>query len=611
MTSVIPVIPVIPDFLSSGDVNESNKFYLEVLKDGKIIDTIQLDRNVTTFGRQPDAVDVILDHQSVSRKHATLVYKNDSSLMIIDCNSSQGTHVNKKKIIPNEYQRIYVGDIITFAESTRKYIVNGPSSQMRDEYDSLNLQLYRKKVTEESIKIKSDSTSISWGIHDDDSTVADSNDDNDSNSRSHISRRDDESLPDYIRNDDNYDRKYGDKFEVNLSVIETSGTAGKNTNKLIDRLKTKERKVQNLQEEIKRIYLKEGSQDNGLTEGQLAVVTRNDSYILQLKSEIDQILGQINSSMGNGHTATSSVKRGTDDGNDIGGDDVIDTTRETANATVNWRMRLKQKDTHAPLSTATSSGSSRDNSDGYTYDDLMKSKNEYINQVNNVIARKDALTLSIADVKRRIDTNSADVDTILGHTEVAEMSVELQQVQKEETEVRGKIAYVERLLKVALPALPSLVSAENYSNTNTCIRPSTTATLSQGDALILADAIGSAQANCIEADQIPSKKRSIDDISDINSQTITATASANTTTSASASIDTNEVKAAHKRPNLPDSNVNASAKLSATFPARAIPAAAAVAPARKGVAEDEVCTWMPPPNQAGDGKTSLNDKYGY
>lgn len=52
-------------------------FYLEVIKDGEVLDRISLDKRRQIFGRQFQACDFVLDHQSVSRQHAAVVpHKN-------------------------------------------------------------------------------------------------------------------------------------------------------------------------------------------------------------------------------------------------------------------------------------------------------------------------------------------------------------------------------------------------------------------------------------------------------------------------------------------------------------------------------------------------------
>ena len=43
---------------------------------------------------------------------------------------------------------------------------------------------------------------------------------------------------------------------------------------IYEKIRVKERKIQNMQEENKRIYMKESNQESGLTAGQLACVSR-------------------------------------------------------------------------------------------------------------------------------------------------------------------------------------------------------------------------------------------------------------------------------------------------------------------------------------------------
>ena len=52
-------------------------YYLEVVKDGEVLDRIDLDRRRHIFGRQSHTCDFVLDHQSVSRQHAAVIpHKN-------------------------------------------------------------------------------------------------------------------------------------------------------------------------------------------------------------------------------------------------------------------------------------------------------------------------------------------------------------------------------------------------------------------------------------------------------------------------------------------------------------------------------------------------------
>ncbi|KAL6593285.1 hypothetical protein ACP70R_049038 [Stipagrostis hirtigluma subsp. patula] len=54
-------------------------YYLDVLKDGEVIDRINLDKRRHIFGRQVPACDFVLDHQSVSRQHAAVIPHRNGS----------------------------------------------------------------------------------------------------------------------------------------------------------------------------------------------------------------------------------------------------------------------------------------------------------------------------------------------------------------------------------------------------------------------------------------------------------------------------------------------------------------------------------------------------
>ena len=95
----------------------------------------------------PDFTDYLLEHPSISRLHAAIQLRpEDQAIMLVDLGSAQGTFINKKKCDPKTYYRVLVGDIVTFGASTRKYIMNGPSEQQPEEYNSAGMVEYRAKL---------------------------------------------------------------------------------------------------------------------------------------------------------------------------------------------------------------------------------------------------------------------------------------------------------------------------------------------------------------------------------------------------------------------------------------------------------------------------------
>ncbi|KAK4798560.1 hypothetical protein SAY86_030886 [Trapa natans] len=98
-------------------------YYLEVLKDGEVLDRIYLDKRRHIFGRQIHTCDFVLDHQSVSRQHAAIVPHKNGSIYVIDLGSAHGTFVANERLTKDTPVEIEVGQSLRFAASTRSYIL--------------------------------------------------------------------------------------------------------------------------------------------------------------------------------------------------------------------------------------------------------------------------------------------------------------------------------------------------------------------------------------------------------------------------------------------------------------------------------------------------------
>ena len=103
---------------------------LEVLKNGCIILTLDLnDKAYHVFGRLP-LCDIVLEHPSISRYHALIQYRGEtdgdrtlSGFYLYDLGSTHGTVVNKNKIKAKTYYRLKVGYVIKFGGSSRLFIL--------------------------------------------------------------------------------------------------------------------------------------------------------------------------------------------------------------------------------------------------------------------------------------------------------------------------------------------------------------------------------------------------------------------------------------------------------------------------------------------------------
>ncbi|KTG05139.1 hypothetical protein cypCar_00007767 [Cyprinus carpio] len=111
-------------------------YSFELLKNGAILDTVPLTQSsYFVVGRLP-VCDVSLEHPSISRYHAVVQYRGragqdgvlgeEKGFYAYDLGSTHGTFVNKNKIPPKTYIRLRVGHVLKFGGSTRLFILQGP-----------------------------------------------------------------------------------------------------------------------------------------------------------------------------------------------------------------------------------------------------------------------------------------------------------------------------------------------------------------------------------------------------------------------------------------------------------------------------------------------------
>ncbi|GLD70231.1 kanadaptin [Lates japonicus] len=118
-------------------------YALEILKNGTIVDKVPLThRSFFVVGRLP-VCDVSLEHPSISRYHAVIQFRGQAGeeecvgeergFYIHDLGSTHGTVVNKNKIPPKTYIRLRVGHVLKFGGSTRLFILQGPEFDEEEE----------------------------------------------------------------------------------------------------------------------------------------------------------------------------------------------------------------------------------------------------------------------------------------------------------------------------------------------------------------------------------------------------------------------------------------------------------------------------------------------
>lgn len=175
--------------------------YLEVIKGGVGVDTLQLPRSdgcsYVVAGRMETVCDLALAHPSISRVHAALQFDEQGALFLYDMRSTHGCFVNKKRVLAEEFVRLHIGDVLVFGESTRLYAVCGPPELLPAEYESPNLAKFREKLDKKrEIREKNkqeEGRGASWGFGEDAEEEEGQSDEEEQAAKSK------EDLPDYLR----------------------------------------------------------------------------------------------------------------------------------------------------------------------------------------------------------------------------------------------------------------------------------------------------------------------------------------------------------------------------------------------------------------------------
>ncbi|XP_038250392.1 kanadaptin [Dermochelys coriacea] len=116
---------------------------LETLKGGVIVGTLRLEgRSWFLVGRLPGCA-LALEHPSVSRHHAVLQYRGQAQagFYVYDLDSTHGTFLNKARLPPRTYCRVRVGHALRFGGSSRLFVLQGPEEDQESESELTVTQL--------------------------------------------------------------------------------------------------------------------------------------------------------------------------------------------------------------------------------------------------------------------------------------------------------------------------------------------------------------------------------------------------------------------------------------------------------------------------------------
>lgn len=110
-----------------------------VFKKKDLIDTVQLfQRSCWLTGRDKVVTDLTLEHPSISKQHAVIQFRHQTITneygdktnkvrpYLIDLESANGTMLNGKPIATSRYVQLVDGDVITFGDSEREYVMMLP-----------------------------------------------------------------------------------------------------------------------------------------------------------------------------------------------------------------------------------------------------------------------------------------------------------------------------------------------------------------------------------------------------------------------------------------------------------------------------------------------------
>lgn len=132
----------------------SDDYFLEELKSGVIQKRMNLrKKSFVVFGRI-DSCDVVMAHPTVSRYHAVLQYRGvpdgdlDKGFYLYDLDSTHGTFLNRGRLKPKIYARIKVGHMIKFGCSTRFFLLQGPEYDQEEESELTLTELKEKRKLE-------------------------------------------------------------------------------------------------------------------------------------------------------------------------------------------------------------------------------------------------------------------------------------------------------------------------------------------------------------------------------------------------------------------------------------------------------------------------------
>lgn len=254
-------------------------YSLEVLKDGISLDEIPLSPKPFYLLGRDDSCDISLAHPSASRFHAVLQHNVSGTLHLYDLGSTHGSFLNGSMLKPHCFERVYSGDMVKFAGSSRTYVVEGPDNMQREDkmfsedghllvqptkraashlqVNVRELEEQRRRQLEYEAEVRVRLQEVSWGLGEDAKEAA-------------INPQDKILYEDVL----------------DLEQVKMRGDVTDKHLRQISLIETKRLKLDRLSHETTNIQRKEDEQEKGLTSGQSRRLTETAQRIADLKEEI-------------------------------------------------------------------------------------------------------------------------------------------------------------------------------------------------------------------------------------------------------------------------------------------------------------------------------------
>ncbi|TMW55620.1 hypothetical protein Poli38472_010502 [Pythium oligandrum] len=562
-------------------VDGSNAFniYMDVIKGGLVVESLTLppdaSKSFVVAGRMEPVCDLVLQHPSISRVHAVLQFDIHGALFVKDMNSTYGTFVNKKRLVPNQFERLHIGDIVVFGESTRMYALCGPAELLPEEYDSANLQAFRARLEKKQNEARSmgrrekpeEESGASWGFGEDAEEEDDEDSDEEDKKASHKGRGGESDLPSYLRGLKERDRAYE-------SSVKASDVSEKDQ-KLFQQLQTKIKKMENLETEKSRILAKQNDLQ-GLSEGQEMTLERNNARIEALQKEIESLEDQLharNAQREKSRSAVATKKKTTrkEDARydyDSDEDDFYDRTKAN--------QRKQQERLQVPGHQSGVAPVKASAPQTLTAESIQKTISELKKELAAVV-QECARAASSEQGESKTEDEVDALDAFMQATTQQLQQSERVSLETKRKELEAQLKQQEQLLAIAMPALAAVPTP-----TPTVMEKVASPPRQEATTPVQKESMEPLDAEKTRERAPPVPERTQEKVVKKDLAPVTAPAD-----------EPQPKKRRVMGPTLPPPPSSGSYR------------------STDGELEGGERVWVPPSNQTGDGRTALNDKYGY